>query len=495
MVHGRRHGRGVVAADSGRSSFEGVYVDGKKDGRWLETCADARKEGDYVNDKKQGRWVETYADGRSEEGGYAAGARNGPWTGASADGLRWTGVYVNGDKHGQWTEPSADGARWAGVYKKGKKHGVWIDSRDNGDMWAQTWNNGKNGEIKMHKDSDLDTSPHGQAGCFSYLFPCLSVSEQPGVEQLLSKEEIRKMRDAAREEVPVGDTKIFEPVYKLKTGLPVFATRGLEDRMSVQGMLVEYHERIAKGMEGIQEEVNQFAAGSTNPDVMEVRDLLHYIRFEPTGEKRYKNGIRDHRRGVMRLVNFLQSPKAIAAGLNEAELVAMRLYTTSAFQFMNRPLRDDKRYERNESCPLPVTTYFADKGIKKMRALHVPAGGGSLAAAEEVLLWRGMRNLEAADDFMKQGGTELAFMSTTKDLSVAVRYCLSKQSLLFKIVSDGFMTMGADVQWLSAFPGEAEILYPPLTYLKPTGRSQMVEVERDGQRFSFNVVEVRPQLA
>ena len=108
--------------------------------------------------------------------------------------------------------------------------------------------------------------------------------------------------------------------------------------------------------------------------------------------------------------------------------------------------------------------------------------------------------------------------------------------------------MGADVQWLSAFPGEAEILYPPLTYLKPTGRlqvdfcppevllkildvpfpplplaprpppslfsfssikmqfnalrimflkvylSQEVQVERGGQIFTFTVVEVHPQL-
>tara|TARA_B110001452_G_scaffold188767_1_gene159065 strand:+ start:358 stop:579 length:222 start_codon:yes stop_codon:yes gene_type:complete len=28
---------------------------------------------------------------------------------------------------------------------------------------------------------------------------------------------------------------------------------------------------------------------------------------------------------------------------------------------------------------------------------------------------------------------------------------------------------GADIQWLSAFPEEAEVLYPPLTYLQPTG--------------------------
>ena len=42
-----------------------------------------------------------------------------------------------------------------------------------------------------------------------------------------------------------------------------------------------------------------------------------------------------------------------------------------------------------------------------------------------------------------------------------------------EVVAPDFMSMGADVQWLSAFPGEAEIIYPPLIYLKPTGREQV----------------------
>ena len=32
-----------------------------------------------------------------------------------------------------------------------------------------------------------------------------------------------------------------------------------------------------------------------------------------------------------------------------------------------------------------------------------------------------------------QGGTELAFMSTTKDLGVAIRYSLCAHSLIFKV--------------------------------------------------------------
>jgi hypothetical protein len=328
------------------------------------------------------------------------------------------------------------------------------------------------------------------------------------------------MKKAADEEVPVGDTKIFEPGYMLQTGLPETAARGLEDRMCVQTIRSKYYERIAKEVEGIQDEVSELTAGSADSEevsnVQEIKALLHYIRFEPTSEKRYKNGVRDHGRCSMTLSNFMSDPKVAAAGLSEAEVVAMRLYTTIAFLFMNGPLRDDNRHRRGEPCPLPVTTYFAWNGVKKLRALHVGSG--------ETILWRGMRNREVANCFMQQGGTELAFMSTTSDLNVAVRYCISHQSLIFKIVSTSFMSMGADIQWLSAFPGEAEILYPPLTYLKPTGRtqvipsllevhdlasrirltylclhfyfllSQVVEFQRYGQKFFFTVVEVQPQL-
>ena len=42
----------------------------------------------------------------------------------------------------------------------------------------------------------------------------------------------------------------------------------------------------------------------------------------------------------------------------------MRLYTTSAYKFMNEPLRDESRYNRGETCCLAVTTHFADSGIK-----------------------------------------------------------------------------------------------------------------------------------
>ena len=93
----------------------------------------------------------------------------------------------------------------------------------------------------------------------------------------------------------------------------------------------------------------------------------------------------------------------------------------------------------------------------------------------------------------------------TSDPSVAVAYGQSKHSLLFKIVSRSIMTRGADITFLSAFPGEKEYLYPPLTFLQPTGRPlEKVRLEvkdGNGQRSAsselveFSVIEVEPVLA
>ena len=47
------------------------------------------------------------------------------------------------------------------------------------------------------------------------------------------------------------------------------------------------------------------------------------------------------------------------------------------------------------------------------------------------------------------------------------------------------------VSFLSAFPGEAEYLFPPLTYLQPTGRREVVTLG-DAE---YTVVEVEPRFA
>ena len=244
--------------------------------------------------------------------------------------------------------------------------------------------------------------------------------------------------------------------------------------------------RVARGPDALEEEAAEFSAGSPE-EAAELRELVDYVVNQRTSEKAYPNGVRDQGRGAVRPAYFLSHASAQRAGLSEAEVYALRLYTTPAYRHMNNPLRDDGRYDRGEPVPLPAASGWAASAIRKLRGVR--AG----AEEQEVVVWRGMRNLRATEAFMREGGTELAFMSTTTDLAVAVRYALSRHSLLLRIVAPSFMSLGADLRWLSAFPGEAEVLFPPLTYLKPTGRTDRVDaVDADGRPVAFTVIEVTP---
>ena len=82
-------------------------------------------------------------------------------------------------------------------------------------------------------------------------------------------------------------------------------------------------------------------------------------------------------------------------------------------------------------------------------------------------------------------------MSTTADLNVAVRYSMSANSVLLRLATDSFIKCGADISYLSAFPAESEYLYPPLTFLQPTG-AKPVHIKL--AMCDFLVVDVEPHI-
>ena len=147
-----------------------------------------------------------------------------------------------------------------------------------------------------------------------------------------------------------------------------------------------------------------------------------------------------------------------------------------------------ERFRRGKPHPMPVTVALLRDALGKLRA--VEADRSSSAAMRRVSLYRGMKDVTAPADFMEQGGTELAPMSTTSDLSVAMRYSASVRAVLLRLITDSFYGRGPDISFLSAFPGEAEYLFPPLTYLQPTGHVETVVVEG----LAYEVVDVRPRI-
>lgn len=91
---------------------------------------------------------------------------------------------------------------------------------------------------------------------------------------------------------------------------------------------------------------------------------------------------------------------------------------------------------------------------------------GGKASTEELVLWRGMRGVQATDAFVEHGGSELAPCSTTPNLEIAVRYAKEwhsdtaqdEKALIFRVLVEDFMNRGPGLGFLSAFPHEQEAL-------------------------------------
>ena len=309
---------------------------------------------------------------------------------------------------------------------------------------------------------------------------------------VLTEPEEKEIRETVAMEKAIGTPTINSARYvgdpsDLVTGSPVDAVLGLESRMNVSSLgHNEYHDRLRKEVEGIRDEVIKLSKILSNS--LEICAVLRFILDAEGSERIVDKGMQS-----AQLSDLLLHHNSKAANLTLAQVAALRLYTTIVYQLMNDPLRDNARYSQGNPCPLAATTFFASAGIKKLRAL-------SVNLQNDKVLWRGMRNLKVTDDFMHMGGTELGFMSATTQLKLAVRYALNQQKqdqdlLLFKIRVPDFMSAGARLAWLSAFPQEDEVVYPPLTFLRPTGRVDHMDFQCDGRQIRITVVEVVPHIS
>jgi|EP00966_Prymnesium_polylepis_P255025 NLR family CARD domain-containing protein 3 len=82
------------------------------------------------------------------------------------------------------------------------------------------------------------------------------------------------------------------------------------------------------------------------------------------------------------------------------------------------------------------------------------------------------------------GGVEMAFMSTSVDRQTARDYAGREHAVILEM-DMGMLGRGADIAWLSMYPDEKEILFPPLTAL---------EVERTTVEGPAFVVTCRPTV-
>jgi len=229
-------------------------------------------------------------------------------------------------------------------------------------------------------------------------------------------------------------------------------------------------------------------------DFSTIWDDLRYILYDKASEKDCFNGTRDRNRGAVDLADFMDLKEVREAGLSEAQLVALRFYTSHSFGAINVALRQATSDEGRKQHPLPATVMCIDNGIKNLCKIDAESD----QATNVIEFFRGFTDTQAGPEFLKNGGSQTAPMSTTKDYRIACGYAVRKGktngSLLMKIVTTNNLQRGGDLSFLSMFPGEAETLFPPLTFVQPTGKTQLIECKKGGVTFMLTVIEVTTTL-
>jgi hypothetical protein len=108
-----------------------------------------------------------------------------------------------------------------------------------------------------------------------------------------------------------------------------------------------------------------------------------------------------------------------------------------------------------------TTLHCINSAIVKMSRLAKPQTvyRGIAGRVLPAQFWRGAGH----------GGVEFAFMSTTADRTVAMQYAKGSQQSKASTVMEikmGMIDRGADLAWLSQYPEEKEITFPPFTGLE-----------------------------
>ena len=359
----------------------------------------------------------------------------------------------------------------------------------------------------------------------------------------------KSLNDLMFDASSINDHTSVENKYlaeKIRFGRPIEGLSALHKLLGLQTE-DELKAKMLGGEGAIIDEIETACASATEPDTDEYgwthRDWLNYVRThrsgdfsrlpslpEDSGKLKPASRIDLGNRGLS-LDDFLALPAAASAGLKRAHVLALRLYSSSVFRSINRPLHDGCSPERPH--PYPALVALLTEAIKKLRAAETakanarPAEAAAAAAAAAAavaaapedettvgakstpqrVLWRGMCNLDVASEFKQRGGTELSPMSMSMDRAVSVKGVLADVAarmklnpeaplmpLLLKVRVDSAAHMGADVHPFSVYPDELEYVYPPCTYLEPRSEKEETVYGPSMQKITVKIIEVVPQV-
>jgi hypothetical protein len=181
------------------------------------------------------------------------------------------------------------------------------------------------------------------------------------------------------------------------------------------------------------------------------------------------------------LEDIKKEPEYKNAKLHEVELIALRLYTGPSYCKYNRALRDRFKHRGSKDVfPFVATVYAIYSGLIKLAEQQ--------ELKEDGFCYRGIglklpEQMTQVDRMGFKGGCEIAFMSCTYARKVAAFYLgqtenMDKRNILK--IRIGQVDRGTSLRWLSQYPAEDEVLFPPLSNIELMEDSTEVEERIDG---------------
>ena len=260
--------------------------------------------------------------------------------------------------------------------------------------------------------------------------------------------------------------KFIAPVIRL--GRATQAAHGLADLMGYDSISIVQHIMTNGG--GIAAIKNEVMMHGNAEDKKNVQGLIDGTYANPDNDD--ETSAEELAAQKKTIDELMKTDQVRTAKLKRAHVLALRLYTTSTYSSVNQPLRTNLPTKPH---PFAVTTFYISEGIKLLRAV-----AGELPGAHEPqVLWRGLKDLTISKEFLESGGTEFACMSTSLKEATAIDFAKdSRAPMIIKLETKDFMSRGADISFLSVYPGESEVLFPPLTFLRPIAKETKTVVKK-----------------
>jgi hypothetical protein len=468
---------------------------------------------------RDGRGMYTYALGGKYDGEWKGGMIHGRGVKTFKNGGKYDGEWKDGSHHGRGVKTFKNGDKYDGEWEGGSKHGIGVFTPAGGAPRGGQWVSGKEAggnaaaadaeaarlaEVAAQKEEAETAAAAKAAKAAEEAAAAKAVGEDVAATKAKAKAEAAAEAKAA---VPTARPPSNEPpppplpewfpsggalhsllTYSITIIATILATRYVSGATSggggggaaaaaappaaapAAGDLMKF---IVPGKSIIVGSLADATAGIGSLLGVSDEQLAQYTlesvaaierEFMTRGTAADKNNYAKVLAGTFddgKTISALMQHKSTkVAKLQRHHIIALRLYTTSSYSSINGPMRKTPPMRPH---PFTATTHFINEGIKKLRHVEAKTDAGH----KQRTLWRGVHGLSLTEGFMDKGGTEFAPMSTSADEKSAVNFAHGGANpMLFKYDTKNSIDRGADIAFLSVYETEAEVLYPPLTYLR-----------------------------